>query len=163
MTNEKNIKFSILPLIVILFFLTSSCLAPVTKESYLDKFEKFVEHVEQNHTNYNKKDWQWADSQFEKYRKDWYYKFKGEYTLKDQLTIKGLILKYNSLRGNQDFGEILRELFNDDVEDIKEKVQEYIEKDMDEDLDKLIEGAAEIGDSAVKVLEEIIERFDNSF
>lgn len=156
-------KFSILPLILILFFLTSSCLAPATKESYLIKFEKFVERIEQNHENYNKKDWNWADSQFEKYRDHWYKKFKGEYTLKDQLKIKGLILKYKSLKEDQDFGEVLRELFNDDVEDIQGKIEEYIDNDMDEDLDKLIEGAEEIGDSAVKVLEEIIERFDNSF
>ena len=46
---------------------------------------------------------------------------------------------------------------------MKGKLENYIDKNLDEDLDKLIEGASEIGDSAVKVLEEIIEKIDNSF
>ena len=137
-----------------------SCLTPATKESYLGKFENFVERVEQNHKSYNKKDWLWADSQFEKYSKIWYSKFKGEYTIKDQLKIKSLILEYNSLKDDKDFGEALRELFNDDVKDIHEKIEEYIEKEMDEDLEKLFEGAEEIGDSAVKVLEDTIDKIE---
>jgi len=34
---------------------------------------------------------------------------------------------------------------------------------MDDDLEKIIEGASAIGDSAIKVLEDIIEKIDNSF
>lgn len=140
-----------------------SCLAPTTKESYLEKFGKFIERVEQNHKNYNKKDWNCADSQFEKYNNNWYLKFKGEYTLNDQIIIKSLVLKYNSYKSNEDFKQILKDLFEDDVDEMKGKLENYIDKNLDEDLDKLIEGASEIGDSAVKVLEEIIEKIDNSF
>jgi hypothetical protein len=140
-----------------------SCFPPKNKEEYLSRFEAFVNRVEENHEKYNKKDWEWANSQFEKYNQDWYLKFKGDYTLEEQIKIKGLILKYNTLKNEEDIGKVIKELFEDDIDEIKQKVKEYIDNDMDEDLDKLLEGAEEIGDSAVKVIEEIIEKIDNSF
>lgn len=141
----------------------ASCFPPKNKEEYLLKFEAFVKRVEENHENYNKKDWEWADSQYEKYHNDWYLKFKGEYTLEEQLKIKGLILKYNTLKNEEDVGKLIKELFEDDVDELKEKIENYIDNEMDEDHEKLIDGAEEIGDSAVKVIEEIIEKIDNSF
>ncbi|MEN8115623.1 MAG: DUF6565 domain-containing protein [Bacteroidota bacterium] len=149
-------------LVVIAVFMVS-CGEPASKESYLERFDKFVNRVENNHENYTQKDWEWADTQFEKYNSEWYLKFRDEFTLKDQIKIKGLIIEYHSYKNNEDVDEMLKELFKDDVENIREKVEEYIDNDMEEDLDKLIEGAAEIGDSAVKALEDIIEELDNSF
>lgn len=153
-------KFALL--IPILIFMTS-CLPPSSKEAYLGQFERFVSRVEQNHHNYNKKDWEWAESRFEKYNGEYYLKFRDEFSLEDQIKIKGLILEYYSYRDNKEVGELLRELFREDVDEMREKVEEYIENDMDEDLGKLMEGAAEIGDSALKVLEEVIEKLDNTF
>lgn len=150
-------------LIFSLFVFVTSCLAPSSKESYINGFEKFVKRVEQNHKKYNKKDWKWANTHFDKYRNQWYKKFKGEYSLTDQIKIKGLILEYNAYKNNEDFSKIIKELFNKDLDKIQGKVGDYIDNDMDEDLDKLIEGAEVIGDSAVKVLEDVIEKLDNTF
>ena len=158
----KTSKYKFIPPLIMLIFLVS-CLPPKNKEAYILGFEKFVDRVEENHKNYNKKDWEWADSQFNKYSAEWYTKFKGEYTIDDQIKIKTFILKYNSFRNNEDIGKILKDLFKEDVEKMKGKVEEYIDKDMEEDLEKLIDGATEIGDSAIKVLEEIIEKIDNTF
>lgn len=138
-------------------------MAPQSKESYLEKFESFVGRVEKNHKQYNQKDWEWTDSQFEKYNNDWYLEFVDEFTLQDQIKIKSLIIRYYSYKSKEDLGEMLRKLFEEDVDGIRKKVEDYIENDMDGHLDKLIEGAEEIGDSAVKVLEDIIQELDNSF
>jgi len=150
-------------LVVGLVVLMVSCLAPNSKEAYLEKFGRFVNRVEQNHKKYTDKDWEWADGQFQKYNTEWYLKFKDEYTLQDQLKIKGLIIRFYSYKNNEEINEVLNNLFKEDVDDVREKIKEYIDKDMDEDIDKLLEGAAAIGDSAVKVLEDIIREFDESF
>lgn len=161
--KTKRAAHKVKILTLFLFIITVSCQAPKTKEEYLNNFEKFVDRVEQNHKKYNKKDWEWADSQFEKYNKKWYLKFKGEYSLENQIKIKALIIEYNSFRNKENLGEIIKELFEKDVNKMKEKVENYVEEDLDEDVEKLIEGATEIGDSAVKVLEDIIEKIDHSF
>ena len=140
-----------------------SCLAPTSKESYLQRFEEFVDRVEQNHKKYNHKDWDWADGQFRKYNHDWYLDYRDEFTLEDQIKIKSLIIKYHSLKNKQDLGEMLKELFKEDVDEISKKVEDYIEKDLDEDLDNLVNGLNEIGDSAVKVLEDVIKKLEETF
>lgn len=141
----------------------AGCLSPSSKESYIEKFERFVDRVEQNHKKYNNKDWQWADSQFQKYNDDWYLKFGDEFTVSDQIKIKSLIIRYHSYKNKEDISELLKQLFKDDVDDAREKVEEYIENDMDEHIDILIEGTAAIGDSAVKVLEDVIKQLEESF
>lgn len=140
-----------------------SCLAPNSKEAYIEKFENFVDRVEQNHKKYKDKDWEWNDSQFAKYNGKWYDKFRSEYTLSDQIKIKSCIVRYHTYKNKEDFNEVLKQLFKEDVDDLRVKVEEYIENDMDEDLEKLMDGATAIGDSAVKVLEDIIEELEDSF
>lgn len=150
-------------LVISLMLFVVSCLTPTSKESYLEKFERFIDRVEENHKKYNDKDWDWADSQFEKYNGDWYLKFREDYNLSDQIKIKSLIIRYHSYKSKDDFNEVLKQLFKEDVDDVRRKVEEYIDNDMDEDLDIIMEGAAAIGDSAVKVLEDIIEELEDSF
>jgi hypothetical protein len=140
-----------------------SCLSPNSKEAYLEKFERFVNRVEQNHKKYTKKDWEWTDSQFKKYNGEWYLEFSDEFTLSDQIKIKSLIIRYYSYRNKEDVSEVLKQLFKEDVDEVRNTLKEYIENDMDDDLEKLIDGAAAIGDSAVKVLEDIIKELDESF
>jgi len=146
-----------------LVFIMVSCLMPNSKEAYLEKFERFVDRVEQNHKNYNAKDWEWANSQFDKYNHDWYLKFTDEFTIEDQLKIKSLIIRYHSYKNKQGIIEMLRDLFKDDVDEMGEKIEEYIDNNMEEDLEKLKKGATTIGDSAIKVLEDIIRELDESF
>lgn len=150
-------------LVVSLVAFMVSCLAPMSKESYLEKFETFVDRVEKNHKKYNKKDWEWTDSQFQKYNCDWYLKFGDEFTLSDQIKIKSLIIRYHSYKNKEDISDLLKQLFKDDVDEVRNKVEEYIENDMDDDLGTIMEGATAIGDSAVKVLEDVIKELEESF
>jgi hypothetical protein len=139
-----------------------SC-APNSKDSYLEKFESFVDRVEQNHKKYNHSDWEWADHQFEKYNSVWYLKFKDDFTLSDQIEIKSLMIRYYSYKNKEDLNEILNQLFKEDMDDVRAKVKKYIDDDMDEDLEMLKKGATAIGDSAVKVLDDVIKELKESF
>lgn len=156
-------QFSKYILVVSLTVFMVGCLSPMTKESYLEKFESFIDRVEQNHEKYNKKDWQWSDSQFEKFNGDWYLKYREEFTLSDQIKIKSFIIRYHTYKNKEDISEVLKQLFKEDVDDVRKKVEEYIENDMDEDLGIIMEGATAIGDSAVKVLEDVIKELEESF
>lgn len=150
-------------ILIICFVALSACAAPTTKEDYLDRFERFVERVENNHKKYTPKDWEWADERFERYNSDWYLDYRDDFTVEDQIKIKGLIIKYHALRNKESIGDLLRSLFKDDANMIGDKIQKYMDDDMDEDLDKIIDGATEIGDSAVKVMEDIVRELDESF
>lgn len=140
-----------------------ACSAPTSKEDYLDRFERFVERVDNNKNKYTQKDWEWADEKFEKYNTEWYLEYLDDFTVDDQIKIKGLIIKYHTLKNKESVGDLLRNLFKDDVNKIGDKVQKYIDEDLDEDLDKIIDGTIEIGDSAAKVMEEIVHELDESF
>jgi hypothetical protein len=161
--ENQNMKQVLKYTLVSLLFFMVSCLVPDSKEDYLDKFERFIDRVEENHKKYTAKDWEWADGQFQKYNSDWYLKFRDEFTLQDQIKIKSLIIRYHSYKNKEDVNEVLKQLFKEDVDDVRKKIQEYIDNDMDEDLEKIIDGAAAIGDSAVKVLGDIIRELDDSF
>lgn len=140
-----------------------ACSAPTSKEDYLDRFERFVERVDNNKNKYTQKDWEWADEKFEKYNSEWYLEYRDDFSVEDQIKIKGLIIKYHALKNKECVGDMLRDLFKEDVNKIGNKIQQYIDKDFDEDLDKIIDGATEIGDSAVKVMEDAVQKLDESF
>lgn len=150
MIMKKNSWF----VAIILF--VSSCLVPTSKESYLENFEKFIETVEKEHENYNEKDWKWTDKQFENFSEEWYDEFSNEMTLKEKLKVKMLILKYQAIRGEEELDAGIRKFLREDTKELKEEIEEYIENDAEEDLQKIREGMEEIGDSAVKVFEDIV-------
>lgn len=141
-------------------FLVYSCFAPANKEVYLEKFEKFIETVEKGHKQYTEDDWQWADKRFEKFSGDWYRKFKGDYTLEDQIRIKGLIVTYKILKGNIDNNSTLKDIFREDLDDFKKRLDDYLENDAEEDLEKLRKEAGKLGDSAKQMLDEMLKNLE---
>ncbi len=141
----------------------NSCRQPETKDDYLANFKSFVERVERHHEDYSKKDWMWADKRFELYNNDWYDKFEDELTTEEKLEVITLKLEYSNLKDPNAISNLLKNLRNEDVEGIKKKVDDYVENDLDEDVEKLMDGMKEIGDSAVKVLEDVFEEIDNQF
>ncbi len=142
---------------VVAVLLATACTAPKTKEAYMKKYEAFVERVEKNHSDYNKNDWKYADKKIKQFNEKYYSKFEDELTIKDQLKIGALSLKYNSLKGEEEFGKAIKK----EIQHLKDEVEYYIENDMDEDLDKLIEGAGQIGDSLGVVIEDLVKEIRN--
>ena len=145
------------------FVFFCSCLKPAGKEAYLSGFKKFIERVERHHANYNKNDWEWADRKFEQYSNTWYFKFKDELSSRDELEVVIMKLKYQNMKNPNIISDVLKNLGQEDNQEIKEKINDYIENDFDKDVEKMMEGLKEIGDSAVKVLDDIFEEIDNRF
>lgn len=138
----------------------AACTTPLSKEEYLSQFERFIERTEENHKKYKQKDWEWADAKFEKYNSEWYLKFRDDFTFEDQIKIKGLILKYHALKNKEGLGDMLRDLFKNDVDEVSDKIEKYMDEDFDDALNSVINGAIEIGDSAVKVIEDAVRLLD---
>jgi len=144
-------------------FIVSSCIIPTSKESYLRKFENFVEKVGKEHGKYKKSDWNYTDRVFKKFSKDWYKEYKDELTTQEQLKVAELKVRYNSYKGVNKLEQFYDEVLKEDAGKIKEKVKYYLDNNMDEDLEKLKEGAKEISDSLLNVVEEIIDDADRKF
>ncbi len=146
-----------------IFLFTASCFAPATKDAYLKQFNNFIENVGEDHHNYKKSDWEYADKRFDKFSKSWYKKFKEELTLKEQLKVGALSLKYHTYKNHDKLGGELKKEIEREFKNLKEKLNEYVDNEMDEDIEQLIEGAEVIGDSLAVAVEELIEGIVSNF
>jgi hypothetical protein len=137
--------------------MVTSCFTPSSKETYLGQYERFIDNVGKNCKNYNKKDWNYADQRYEKFSSEWYNLYRDEFTTADEIKVVSLAAKYQSYKGGDLLYDFYDKVLKKDVRDLKKKIEYYIDNDMDEDLEKLKEGAKEIGDSTLKVVEDIIK------
>jgi len=152
----RQMFLRIFSLLMLLIFV-SSCLIPAKKERYLINFERFVKNIEKNAGDFKPKDWRWADKRYKLYGKEWYQKFRQDLTLKEQLQIAGLKIRYQAVKEGSDYKRLIDENLVRDMEQMSEDVGKYIDKNLDSDLEKLTKGAREIGDSAVKVVEDLLK------
>jgi hypothetical protein len=149
----------VLKIFTVLMFsiFVSSCLIPAKKERYLANFERFIKNIEKNSENFKPKDWRWADKRYKLYGTEWYQKFRDELTLKEQLQIAGLKIRYQAAKEGSGVKRLIDEKLVKDLERMGEDVGKYIDKNLDRDLEKLSKGAREIGDSAIKVVEDLLK------
>ena len=80
--------------IVIIAFMATSCSTPLSKESYLKKFDVFISDVSRNYKNYNEKDWKKKAEMYENFSGKWYDKFEDDFTLKEHIAIKANQVKW---------------------------------------------------------------------
>lgn len=85
----------ILCIAVIITALTS---CTITKESYLKKFDNFVENVKDKSQNYNEEDWTKAEKTFKELSGPDYKKFESELTPQEKLKIAKLIGQYRGIQ-----------------------------------------------------------------
>ncbi|MCG6191206.1 DUF6565 domain-containing protein [Maribellus maritimus] len=147
----------------LILVVSNGCQKPADKEAYLQNFRDFVERVKKYHDDYRKADWEWADKRFAQYSDKWYNDFKEELTTNEKIEVLTLKLEYQNLKEPSVISDLLKGLKREDIDEIKDKIDEYIEKDFDEDVEQVMDGLMEIGDSAVKVVEDILEEIDNRF
>ena len=162
MQSVKTNFFSFFLLAGLVFGLFS-CQKPSSKEDYLQNFKSFVKRVERHHEDYSKKDWRWADERYELYSNVWYNEFENDFTTNEKIEVITLKLEYQNLKEPSVISNLLKSLKEENVDEIKQKIDDYIDNDFDEDVEKLMDGMKEIGDSAVKVFEDIIEEIDKQF
>ncbi|MFZ5430535.1 MAG: DUF6565 domain-containing protein [Bacteroidota bacterium] len=144
-------------LIMVLAVGTSSCLIPSSKERYLANFERFVKNVENDAENFKPRDWRWADKRYRRYSDEWYQRFKPELTLQEQIRIAGYKLRYQAMKQGSGVKRLIDEQLSKDIDKIGDDVGKYLDENLDRDLERLSKGAREIGDSAKKVVEDLLK------
>jgi hypothetical protein len=145
----KGIK-SIYFLIIVFTFL--SC-GPQSKESYLKRYDSFIEEVGKNRSQYTAKDWEKKNEEFNQLSDEWYKKFKDDFTWREELKLTAHKVKYNYYIISKESSSFFKELFgNPDVEKIKSQIKFYVDNQMKEDIDLLVKEAKKVG----KDVEEIV-------
>lgn len=161
MTNlsEKIVGF----IAVILVFMVSC--APISKESYMERYKEFIDEVKKESGEYDDDDWAKADEKYLKYSEEWYLKFESELTMKDEVKIASWNVQYNALRGANALKDVfslmfdeeeglvsfLREEYSGDVksmsDDLKAKMAYYKKNQMEDDLNELRKAIKTASDS----------------
>ncbi len=92
----------------------------MTKFSYIEKFETFINEVGENYKQYTIDDWMYSDSVFVKYSEVYYEKFKDTFEPEEQDNVNRLVGKYEGykMKGKSKIY----------MEKVIEKVDETIEK-----------------------------------
>jgi hypothetical protein len=143
----------------LLFMLAAmpSCLIPSSSETYLKNFSRFVADVEENGEKFSLSDWHYANKRFGKYTGEWHDKFSDELTVYQQSEVRNLKIRYLTERGKNRFARFFKNELGKDLDGIKEDVEHYIKKELRQDMQELSRGARDIGDSAKKVMQDIIK------
>lgn len=142
--------------ILMLVIGVSSCLIPIKKEWYLSNFEKFVTNVEKNAEEFKPRNWRYADRRYRLYSEKWHEKFRAELTLQEEIQVAGLKIRYTAAKQVSGVRRLVDEQVKEDLDRIGRDLDKYLDENLNRDLEKISKGAREIGDSAVKVLEELL-------
>ena len=146
--------------VVIITIVAASCSTPLSKESYLKKFDDFIAEISENHKTYDENTWQKMTEKYEKFSGEWYDKFKNDFTLKDHIAIKANQAQwyyYSVLNETVSVKELLEAL---DVKGIKEQVRYYIDNNMQDDLQKFYDEAKKISKEALEAITEILDELE---
>jgi hypothetical protein len=142
---------------LLVFTTMTSCVIPTTRENYLKNFERFVSDVEKNGEKFNTSDWRWANKRFSKYYGEWYDKFQEDMKIEEKAKVNDLKNRYLLAKRNSRFGQFLHDELGKNLDKMKEDVKEYMKEDLNKDIHEISKGAREIGDSAVKVLQQVVK------
>ena len=161
MTSVKLIKIFKNCLIISIAILFLTACGPISKESYIEKFDEFVTHVSENYNSYTEKDWKKASKKYEKFSGKWYSKFENEYTLIEEIKIKANQARWHYYRNLNDITSTALQLLESlDLNGIKKQVQYYIDNNMLNDLQKFYEDATKAGKNAEDALSKIFNELN---
>jgi hypothetical protein len=135
--------------------------SPMSKESYLEKYNAFLSEVSDNYKTYDDKAWAKQTEKYEKFSGEWYNKFKDEFTMKDQIAIKANQVKWYYYRNLNDATSTVKQLLDElDMKKIKKQVQYYIDNNMQSDLQKFYEDVQKAGMEAQEAVSEILKELN---
>ena len=151
-------KYKVLIFLIIgsLSVMLVSCAIPATKEQYLKGFERLVKDVEKNAPDFKISDWRWANKKYRKYTDEWYHKFRDEFTLTERMQVAGLKIRYNLLKEGTSSSRIIDQRVEEELNRIGKDLDKYLDENLDRDIERISKGAREIGDSALKVVEDVL-------
>ena len=156
--NMRNIKRALFILVSVTVIAACS---PVSKESYLEKYDDFATDVSENYKTYTEKDWKKAAKKHEKFSGEWYNKFENEFSLKDKVKIKSNQAKWYYYRNLGDVTSAVMQLFDSfDVKGMKKQIQYYVDNDMQNELQKIYKDAIKAGKAAEETIVEILNELN---
>ena len=132
--------------------------SPMTKESYLKKYDGFITEVSENYKDYDEKAWAKHTEKYEKFSGEWHEKFKDEFTLQEKLKITGLQVKFNYYSTLSQTSSMFKDILDVlNAQEIKKIVQSYKDDGMVAELEQLYREACETGKAAEKAITEILK------
>ncbi|MDR1527822.1 MAG: hypothetical protein LBS46_09195 [Dysgonamonadaceae bacterium] len=135
--------------------------APMSKESYLEKYNAFVSEVSDNYKTYDDETWEKQTEKYRKFSDEWYNKFEDKFTLKEQIAIKANQVKWHYYRNLDEAIVTVRQLLDTlDEDEIKKQVQYYLDNNMHSDLQKFYEEVQKAGKDAQEAISEILKELD---
>lgn len=140
--------------------------APMTKESYLEDYNAFIDKVLAEYDSYTDQDWADAEEQMELYRGEYFQKFKSELTNEERAQLIYYEILFAGCRGydkSADFINGIRQAYNVDqkIEEGFEEAKEYIENDLEDDARKMGERAKESAEKLGEKADEVIKDMTN--
>jgi hypothetical protein len=154
----KKVAIGFLVCTVILAVAVVSCDTPMSKESYLERYGKFINEVSANYKTYNDKQWHEASDKYKKFSGDWYRKFEDDFTFQEQIKLKAWQVNWNyclAVRYSSSTIDTILKLLK--VDDIKEQVKFYIDNNMQDDLQRLYDEACKAGSKVEKTVTDILK------
>ena len=125
--------------------------APMSKDSYVKKFDDFTQEVSRNCKSYDVKDWEKMSKKYNNFSGKWFEKYKDEMSMKEVLLVRSYQAKWWYYRGSS--------ILNDVVE-VEKLIRFYVENNMESDLQSLYEEAHSIGGETEKTVNEILKKLD---
>ena len=131
-----------------------------SKKLFVKNFDSFIEEVSENHKEYSEKDWEKKDEKLNKYMDECYEKHEEDLTDKEKKefwakTVRYYIKKYGFnfqkfLDGEDNeiterFQEELNKLQDFSSEDFQEIFREVFKDDLSDLIDNALEGLEDIG------------------
>jgi len=149
---KKHLYFSAMIIVVV------GCSAPMSKESYLKKFNAFITEVSENHKTYSEKDWERQTKKYQKFSGEWYEKFKSDFTFREEVVIRGNRTKWQYyLRLNQASAFVRGTIDRLSIREMKDQVEFFINNNMKDDLLKFYEDAQKAGKDAQNAVNDIFK------
>ena len=127
--------------------------SPLTKDSYMRKFERFTKEVSYDCNKYDSKDWEKMSRRYDKLSGKWYEKFRDELSMKELLLVRSYQARWYYYRGSS--------ILNDVVE-VEQLIRFYVDNDMQSDLQRVCEEAHRIGGETERTVNGILKKLNVS-
>lgn len=155
----RRFKHTNVVLLLLSVIILAGC-APMSKESYLERYGEFIDEVSSEHSNYSESDWKDSDDRYFKYSEEWYEKFEDEFTFQEKVRLVGYEVQYNALKAKSGVENFFEGFLEKNYDELRKEVKSYADNDMHEDLEEIINSAKVAGDTAVRVLNQIFAELE---
>ena len=127
----KNMKTILRFTIFVVALAFVSC-SPISKDGYLERYDKFITKVQAEYTEYTDADWIALDEEFATLSKVWYAKFQTKLTSDEKSIVTDYEYKYTyyrTLSKGKGVWDALKESYHCDMNRMKEGIVEELKEE----------------------------------